>query len=90
MQKTIGINELEREFRPLMEEVVRQDTQLVVTLNSRPEAVLIPYKEYLRLQQLKESEVLARFDKVWERLDAVNAEFTEQEIAADIEAARKD
>ena len=34
-------------------------------------------------------EVLARFDKVWTRLAEVNAEFSEDEIAADIKAARQ-
>jgi prevent-host-death family protein len=68
--------------------VVRKRTPLILTRGSRPKAVLIPYEDYLRYQQMQESEVLARFDKVWDRLAEVNAAFSEDEIAADIKAAR--
>jgi prevent-host-death family protein len=89
MQKIIGVTELQRQFRTFFEDVVRKRTPLVLTRGSRPEAVLIPYEDYLRFQQMQESEVLARFDQVWKRLDELNASFSEEEIAADIEAARK-
>ncbi len=51
--------------------------------------MLIPYDDYLRFQQMQESEVLARFDQVWNRLAEVNAAFSEDEVAADIQAARQ-
>mgnify|MGYP003485382684 CR=1 FL=1 len=89
MQKIIGVTELQRQFRTFFEDVVRKNTPLVLTRGSRPEAVLIPYSDYLRFQQLQESEVLARFDQVWNRLAQLNASFSEEEVAADIEEARK-
>jgi len=89
MQKIIGVTELQRKFRPFFEDVVRKRTLLVLTRGSRPEAVLISYEDYLRFQQLQESEVLARLDQVWNRLAEVNATFGEDEIAADIKAARR-
>lgn len=89
MQKIIGVTELQRQFRSFFEEVVRKRTPLVLTRGSRPEAVLIPYDDYLRFQQMQESEVLARFDQAWKRLAEVNAEYSVDEIAADIESARK-
>lgn len=88
MQKIIGVTELQRKFRLFFEDVVRKHTLLVLTRNSRPEAVLISYEDYLRFQQMQEREVLARFDKVWDRLSEVNVAFSEDEIAADIKAAR--
>jgi len=88
MQKIIGVTELQRKFRLFFEDVVRQHTALVLTRDSRPEAVLIPYEDYLRFQQMQESEVLARFDKVWQRLAEVNAAMSEEELTADIQAAR--
>lgn len=89
MQKIIGVTELQRRFRPLFEEVVRKRTPIVLTRGSRPEAALIPYEDYLRFQQMQESEVLARFDQVWERLAEVNQAYSDEEIAADIRAARQ-
>ena len=89
MQKIIGVTELQRGFRAFFEEVVRKRTPLVLTRGSRPEAVLIPYEDYLRFQEMQENEVLASFDQAWKRLAEVNAEYSVDEIAADIEAARK-
>ena len=89
MQKIIGVTELQRQFRSFFEDVVRRRTPLILTRGSRPEAVLVPYEDYLRFQQMQESEVLARFDQVWNRLAQLNASFSDEEIAADIEAARK-
>jgi len=89
MQKIIGVTELQRQFRSFFEDVVRKRTPLILTRGSRPEAVLLPYEDYQRFQQMQESEVLARFDQVWNRLAQLNASFSDDEIAADIETARK-
>lgn len=88
MQKIIGVTELQRQFRSFFDDVVRKRIPLVLTRGSRPEAVLLPYEDYQRYQQMQESEVLARFDQVWNRLAQLNA-FSDDEIAADIESARK-
>ena len=89
MQQIIGVTELQRKFRSFFEDVVSKRTPLVLTRGSRPEAVLIPYEDYLRFQQMQESEVLARFDKVWNRLAEVNAAVADVELVADIKTARQ-
>jgi prevent-host-death family protein len=89
LQQIIGVTELQRKFRSFFEGVVRKRIPLVLTRGSRPEAVLIPYEDYLRFQQMQESEVLARFDKVWDRLVELNASISDNELAADIQAARQ-
>jgi len=89
MQKIIGVTELQRQFRTFFEDVARRGIPLILTRGSRPEAALIPYEDYLRFQEMQESEVLARFDQVWKRLAEVNAEYSVDEIAADIEEARQ-
>ena len=83
------MTELRRKFRAFFEEVVRKRTLLVLTRSSRPEAVLIPYEDYLRFRQMQEREVLAQFDKVWDRLAQVHASYSEEELAADIKRARQ-
>lgn len=89
MQKIIGVTELQRRFRPFFDEVVRKRIPLVLTRGSSPEAVLIPYEDYLKYQELQENEVLARFDQVWNRLSELNASFSEEEIDKDIEIIRR-
>jgi prevent-host-death family protein len=90
MQKIIGVTELQRRFRVIFDEVVRKQTPVILTRGSRPEAVLISYQDYLRFQEIQESEVLAQFDQVWDRLSEANASYDDEEIAADIEAAQMD
>ena len=87
-QKIIGVTELQRRFRQFFDQVAKMNTPIILTRGSRPEAALIPYEDYLRLQELKESDVLARFDQVWEKLGKLNESYTEDEISADIQAAR--
>jgi prevent-host-death family protein len=89
MQQIIGVTELQRKFRAFFEGVVSKRTPLVLTRGSRPEAVLISYEDYLRFQQMQESEVLARFDRVWNRLAQVNVTVGDDELAADILSARQ-
>lgn len=88
MQQIVGVTELQRHFRKYFDQVVRKRTPIVLTRGSRPEAALIPYEDYLRFQQMQEIEVLARFDRVWDRLAEANSEYEEEEIASDIEEAR--
>ncbi len=89
MQEIIGVTELQRSFRSFFNQVAKKHTPLILTRGSRPEAVMIPYQDYLRFQQMQEKEVLARFDQVWAKLGELNAEYSDDEIAADIRAARK-
>ncbi len=88
-QKIIGVTELQRRFRQFFDQVAKKNTPIILTRGSRPEAALIPYEDYLRLQELKESDVLARFDQVWDRLGKMNESYTEAEIEDDIKAARQ-
>ena len=89
MQQIIGVTELQRKFRAFFEGVVSKRTPLVLTRGSRPEAVLISYEDYLRFQQMQEIEVLARFDRVWNRLAQLNVTVGDDELAADIQSARQ-
>ena len=47
MQHIVGITELQRRFRSFFDQVVSKRTPIVLTRGSRPEAVLIPYEDYL-------------------------------------------
>ena len=87
-QRIVGVTELQRRFRKFFDQVAKQNMPIILTRGSRPEAALIPYEDYLRLQEMKESDVLARFDQVMDRLGKLNAEYSEEEISADIKAAR--
>ena len=89
MREIIGVTELLRRFCSFFDKVARERTTIVSTRGSRPEAALIPYEDYLRFRQIQESEVLTHFDQVWARLNRLNAQYSEDEIAADIEEARQ-
>jgi len=89
MNKIIGVTELQRNFRAVFDEVVRRKIPYILTRGSRPEVVMIPYEQYLKFVQADEAGVLARFDKLLERMAVVNARYAEGEVEADlVEATR--
>ena len=90
MYKIIGVTELQRRFRAVLDEVAHKHTLYILTRGSRPEAALVPYDEYLRFQEFQEQAVLARFDRLLARMVQQNAAFSEAEVAADIQAARSE
>ncbi len=61
----------------------------ILTRKSRPEAVLLPYDEYLRLAALSTSEITERFSKVIARMQVVNAQYNDEEIEHDLREATK-
>jgi prevent-host-death family protein len=63
MHRIIGVTELQRRFRSVFDQVAKENIPYVLTRGSRPEAALISYEDFLRLQALREEGVLARFDR---------------------------
>ncbi len=88
MQKIIGVTEMQRRFRSVFDEVSRAHIPYILTRGSRPEAVLIPYEEYLRFAAWKEEAVLSRFDELMARMAERNAAVSDEELEKDIEIAR--
>ena len=87
MQRIIGVTELQRHFRSVFDEVVKQNIDYILTRGSRPEAVLIPYEDFIRFQELDEKDVLVRFDHLVARMAEQNANISDEELSADISAA---
>jgi prevent-host-death family protein len=90
MHRTIRIPDLQQSFREVLEEVKKEHIPYVLTDDSRPEAVLVPYDEFLKLQRFREAEVLTRFDELWARMGRHTAEISEEEVEEDIAAARRE
>ena len=90
MQKIIGVTELQRSFRAVLDEVAQRRVPYILTRGSRPEAVIIPYEDFVRFQELQEQATLARFDRLLNRMATEHTHYSEDEVAADIGAARSD
>jgi prevent-host-death family protein len=88
MGKTVAVAELGERFQAVLDEVAEDHLPYVVTRGQQPEAVLVPYAEFQRLMKNSDEVVLRRFDEARARIRARTAQFTEEEIAADVEAAR--
>ena len=88
MQKTVAVAELGERFRVVFNEVTEDHVPYVVTRDQQPEAVLVPYDEFQRLLKNSDDAVLRRFDQVRARIRERTAGFSEEEIAADVAAAR--
>jgi len=89
MDKIIGVTELQRKFRTVLDEVVKDHTAYILTRGSRPEAVMIPYEQYQRFVRMGEAEVLDRFDRLRKRMAEVNARYSEEEVEKDLRGATR-
>jgi prevent-host-death family protein len=89
MNKIIGVTELQRRFRTVFDEVVDRHTPYILTRGSRPEAVLVPYDQYLKFVQADEAGVLKRLDDVLARMATINAKYSEAEVETDLEDLNK-
>ncbi len=90
MKKVIGVTELQRNFRKVFDDVKETQTPYVLIRGSRPEAALISYADFEQFQTLRQQATLARFDQVLTRMEIANADFSDEEIAADVAAARQE
>jgi prevent-host-death family protein len=90
MKKTVAVADLGERFRAVFDEVTEDHVPYVVTRGQQPEAVLVPYEEFQRLLKHSDDEVLRRFDEVRARIRERTAGYSEEEIAADVAAARAD
>jgi prevent-host-death family protein len=90
MDKIIGVTDLQRRFRKTFDEVAEGHVPYVLTRGSRPEAVLIPYEQYLRFIRADSEGILKRFDDLLARMLAANGRFSEEEVAKDVAAAVRD
>ncbi|MGH9460779.1 MAG: type II toxin-antitoxin system Phd/YefM family antitoxin [Vicinamibacteria bacterium] len=84
MDKIIGVTELQGKFKTVFDAVVKQGTAYILTRGSRPEVVMIPYERYQELLQMDEAGVLARFDKLRQRVAVVNARYSDEEVETDL------
>ena len=89
MNRIIGVTELQRKFRTIFDEVVQRRIPYILTRGSRPEAVLIPYEHYVKFVQADESGVLDRVDRALARMAELNADYSDEEIEADLRQATK-
>ena len=88
MHRIIGVTELQRRFRAVFDQVAKENIPYVLTRGSRPEAALISYEEFLRFQELREQDVMDRFDRLVARMAEQNVGIGEEEVAADVAAAQ--
>lgn len=89
MNKIIGVTELQRKFRSVFDDVVERRVPYVLTRGSRPEAVLVPYDQYLKFVQADEAGVLKRFDDVLARMAIANDQYSDEEVETDLKHAAR-
>jgi prevent-host-death family protein len=74
MEKIIGITEARTNMKNLVDRVSEQNEIYVIARNSKPQAVIISYEEYIKnIAMLEESKKL-RFEKI---LEETREQFTQ-------------
>jgi prevent-host-death family protein len=90
MQKIIGVTDLQRRLKAVLDEVAEDQVPYVLIRGSQPRAVLVPYEKFLHYQESEESEVLRRFQRLRSRMAAAGNGLSDDEVAAEIETARSE
>ena len=90
MNQIIGVTELQRRFRSVFDDVTKKGIPYVLTRGSKPEAVLLPYEEYVKYKKLSDEEADQKFDAMVNRLSKLNAKFPDEEVSADVEEASQE
>ena len=89
MHRIIGVTDLQRRFRTILDEVVG-DHVPTCSRGSRPEAAIIPYEEFTQFLAWKEQGILHEFDRLTTRLAERNAAYSDEEVAADVAAVMRE
>jgi prevent-host-death family protein len=89
MDKTIGVTELQKKFLIVLDEVVQQQIPYILTRGSHREAVIIPYEQYEKFLQTRESHILDHIDYALARMAKVNARYSDTEVEADLQQATR-
>ncbi len=88
MRKTVAAAELGEGFRSVVDEVAEDHVEYVLTRGQHPEAIILPFDRFQRLLKQSSEEILRRFEEVRTRIQERTAGFTEEEVGADVVAAR--
>ena len=89
MNRIIGVTELQRKFSAIFNEVARRHIPYILTRGSRPEVVMIPYEQYLKYLQSDEKGIVERMDRALARMAELNAEYSDEQVEADLIEATK-
>jgi prevent-host-death family protein len=90
VDKIIGVTDLQRNFKAVIDEVAERGVPYVLTRGSRPEAALLPYEEYLRLRTLQEKQVVFDLDRLLDQMRERTKARGEDEVVADVARARSE
>lgn len=88
MTKTIALEDLEHELHEVIDEVAAEHSAYVVTRGNHPRVALVSYDDFEKLVQWEESRVLADFDALLAKMTRQNAQFSDEEVARDVDLSR--
>jgi len=90
VDKIIGVADLQRNFKAVIDEVAERGVPYVLTRGSRPAAALLPYEEYLRLRTLQEKQVVFDLDRLLDQMRESTKARGDNEVVADVARARSE
>jgi prevent-host-death family protein len=63
MEKIIGITETRTKIKKIIDSISEKDEAFIITRDSKPEAVIMSYNNYLKTKELMEETWKYRFEK---------------------------
>lgn len=84
--QTVTTTDIQRNFSRILSNL---NEPVVVMRDSRPEAVVVDYFEYLELKKIKEESEIEEFEQLLDKVHAKNAHIPVKKMEKDIEEALK-
>lgn len=88
--KIIGITQFQRNIKKNIDTMLESGNSLILTRDSKPEAVISSFKEYQRLKQAEEQLKREQFGKLVDSIRTRNKNIPEEELERDIKMAEKE
>jgi prevent-host-death family protein len=85
----ISTSTLQRNIKDVFDKLSQEKNSLIVVRDSIPEAVLVPYDEFLRLADLEKDILKVQMRTILYKMKLKNAKYTLSDIDKDIKYASK-
>lgn len=84
--QTVTTTDIQRGFSKILDNLV---DPLIIIRDSRPQAVIVEYEDYLDLKKVKEMETTRELEELLAKVHARNSHIPAEEVEKDVEEALK-
>ena len=88
MNKTISVIDLQQKTNQILDDVENKHTPHIIQRGDHPSVVMISYNDFLKISSREE--IVAKFNKTWAEIGERNAQYSDEEIEADLKETTRE